>query len=65
MPHVSLLDDRQVADAFARQFYVLRGQIYPGCDGSVLCKLQQISSRSASDFENLFTRDVCETPPTS
>ena len=55
MPHVGLMHDRQVADTFAGQFYVFRGEIHAGRDRSVLCKLQQVGSGSASDLEHLLT----------
>ncbi len=53
MAHVGLMDDREVAESLAGQLYMSRSQIYASSDSPVLCKLQQIGSGSASDFEDL------------
>src|ERR1700722_7956973 len=55
IPRVGFMDDCAVADSLARQFYMFCSQIYTGSQSTMLCELQQIAARPASDFEDLFS----------
>ena len=53
IPRVGFVDGCEIADAFARQFYMSGSQIYAGSQSTMLCELQQIAARPASNFEDL------------
>ena len=55
MPRVGLINNCEIAHASARQLYMLRRQIDSRSQGPMLGELQKIASRSASDFEDLFS----------
>src|ERR1700733_10995152 len=55
IPRIGFVDDCEIADALARQFYMPGSEVYAGCQSTMLCELQQIAARPASDFEDLFS----------
>ena len=55
IPRVGFVDGCEIADAFARQFYMSGSQIYAGSQSTMFCELQQIAARPASNFEDLFS----------
>jgi hypothetical protein len=55
IPRVGFVNDCEIADAFACQFYMSGREIYAGSQSTMLRELQQIAARPASDFEDLFS----------
>src|SRR5277367_3284531 len=52
MARVCFEDNCEITDSSAGQLYMSPGHIYAGGQGPMLSELQQIASRSASDFKD-------------